>query len=206
MVRTYAPRLPAEQRAEQLLDAALDIALDRGFHAVTIEGVARAAGVTRPVVYGLYADRGALLTALLDRSEERALTQLAAALPAVPEPGAQTDPDELLVAGVAAYLHAAAGDPRTWRTVLLPPEGAPAELHARLAQNRRIVLGQLRELCAWGLARRGGPADLDVELFARGVQTLAEGAARLVLVAPGRWPVEGFLDFARVALRSLRPA
>ena len=203
--RGYAPRLPAAERAEQLLDAALEIALDRGFHAVTIDGVARAAGVTRPVVYGLYADRGALLTALLDRSEQRALSQLSDALPEVPAPDAQTDPDELLVAGVAAYLRAVAADPRTWRCILLPPEGAPPELHERLAGNRRIVLRQLRGLCAWGLSRRGGPPGLDVELFARAVQTLAEGAARLVLVAPQSWPIDGFLDFARTVLAALRP-
>ena len=201
--RGYAPRLPAPQRAEQLLDAALDIALARGFHAVTIDGVARAAGVTRPVVYGLYDDRAALLTALLDRAEQRAMTQLAAALPTVPPPDAQTDPDDLLVAGVAAYLSAVAADPRTWRCILLPPEGAPAELHARLAGNRRVVLRQLRALCGWGLSRRGGPVDLDVELFARAVMTLADGAARLVLVSPEKWPVEGFLDFARTALGAL---
>lgn len=203
--RGYAPRLPAAERTEQLLDAALSIALERGFHAVTIDGVARAAGVTRPVVYGQFADRTALLTALLDRAESRALSQLSAALPAVPDADEQVDPDELLVAGVTAYLGAVAADPRTWRTVLLPPEGAPSELHARLAGNRRIVLRQLRALCAWGLAQRGGPAELDVELFARAVLTLAEGAARLVLLAPEKWPVDGFLAFARTALAALRP-
>jgi AcrR family transcriptional regulator len=203
--RGYAPRLPGPQRAEQLLDAALDIALARGFHAVTIDGVARAAGVTRPVVYGLYVDRSALLAALLARAEQRALSQLSAALPAVPGTDARTDPDELLVAGVAAYLGAVAADPRTWRCILLPPEGAPPELHARLAGNRRVVLRQLRALCAWGLARRGGPAELDVELFARAVMTLADGAARLVLVAPDKWPVDGFVAFARTVLGALRP-
>ncbi len=47
--RPYAPRLPAAQRREQLLAAAQDIALSRGFHAVSIDGVAKACGVTRPV-------------------------------------------------------------------------------------------------------------------------------------------------------------
>lgn len=193
------------QRREQLLDTALEIALDRGFHAVTIDGVARAAGVTRPVVYGLFADRGALLAALVDRSEQRALAQLAPALPAVPGPADDVDPDALLVAGVGAYLEAVAADPDTWRVVLLPPEGAPPELTARLHAQRRVILHALRDLVAWGLERRGD-TELDVDLFARGVLTLAEGAARLHLQSPERYPVGRLAGFTQQLLSGLRPS
>ena len=201
--RPYAARMAPEQRREQLLDTALATALERGFHAVTVDGVARAAGVTRPVVYGLFADRAALLTALMDRSESRALAQLAPALPAVPAEGDDVDPDELLVAGVTAYLSAVRDDPPTWRVVLMPPEGAPPELTERLNSGRRAVLRTLRELVAWGLAERGGP-DVDVDLFARGVQTLSEGAARLLLEHPERYDVERFAAFTRSLFGSLR--
>ncbi len=49
--RPYAPRLPPEQRREQLLDAALCLIVERGYAGVSIEAVARIAGITRPVVY-----------------------------------------------------------------------------------------------------------------------------------------------------------
>jgi AcrR family transcriptional regulator len=204
--RVYAPRLPAQERQEQLLDTALVLALERGFHEVTIDAVARAAGVTRPVVYGQFVDRTALLTAVVERAERRSVAQLAAALPPVPEPGDEIDPDDLLVQGVAAFLSAVAADPATWRVVLLPPEGTPAELRARIAVQRRGALHHLRALVSWGLERRGGPSGLDVDLFARSVQTLAEGAAQLVLAAPDRYPLERFTTFARVALSALRPS
>jgi AcrR family transcriptional regulator len=193
-----------EARREQLLDTALRIALDRGFHAVTIDGVARAAGVTRPVVYGLFADRAALLTALLDRSEQRALTQLAPALPAVPGPSDDVDPGALLVAGVTAYLEAVSADPDTWRVLLLPPEGAPEELATRMRAQQRVVLEALRALVEWGLARLD-QSELDADLFARGVLTLAEGAARLHLQAPDRYPVDRFADFTAQLLAGLLP-
>ena len=201
--RPYAPRLPAAERREQLVEAALDIALERGFHAVSVDAVARACGVTRPVVYGLFEDRTALLTALADRAEERSLAQLAGVFPALEDLPADADPDELLVAGVTAYLSAVAEDPRTWRVVLLPPEGAPAEIAGRVDQHRRVLLRQLRALLTWGLERRGGPG-LDPDLFARAVFTLAEGAARLILADPGRWRLEAFQDFARTALSALQ--
>ena len=203
--RPYAPRLPAAERHEQLLDAALALALEMGFHAVTIDGIARTAGVTRPVVYGLFEDRTALLTALIDRAERRALAQLAPAFPEVPAEGADVDPDGLLLSGITAYLSAVAADPATWRVILLPPEGAPLELQNRITGQRRLLLGQLRALCDWGIKHRGGPAELDADLFARAVFTLAEGAARLILVDPDRWPVERFTEFTRVALAALHP-
>jgi len=201
--RPYAPRLPLAQRREQLLDAALDIALERGFHAVTVDAVARACDVTRPVVYGAFADRTALLTALADRAEARTLEQLGPVFPSGDLPQ-DADPDELLVAGVAAYLRAVSEDPRTWRVVLLPPEGAPAALAARVDRHRGVLLEQLRVLLEQGLALRGGPA-LDPGLFALAVFTLAEGAARLVLAEPEQWPVDRFVAFARTVLAALRP-
>jgi AcrR family transcriptional regulator len=192
----------AAQRREQLVDTAQEIALERGFHAVTVDGVAKAAEVTRPVVYGLFADRVELLAALLARAESRALAQLAPALPAVPGPEDYVDPDALLVDGVTAYLTAVRNDPETWRVILLPPEGAPPELAERLHAVHRDVLRELRVLVAWGMDRRGGAA-LDVDLFARGVLTLAEGAARLLLQAPDRYPVERFRAFTEDLLAGL---
>jgi AcrR family transcriptional regulator len=202
--RPYAARLPADQRREQLLTAAQTIALERGFHAVSVDGVAKACGVTRPVVYGVFADRTALLTALLDRGEARALTALADVFPAVPAPDADVDPDELLVRGITAYLTAVTRDPDTWKLILVTPEGAPPELGERVNAQRRVLLRALRGLLDWGLQRRGGPA-VDADLFARSVFTLAEGAARLLLQDPQRWSVQQFTAFTRTTLASLRP-
>lgn len=202
--RPYAPRLPSAERREQLLDAALALAVERGFHAVSVDGVARACGVTRPVVYGLFADRSALLTALAERAEQRVLTQLAPVFPAVPGPDDDVDPDDLLVAGIAAYLTAVQGDPHTWRVILLPPEGAPADMVERVQSNRRVLFRVLRDLLDWGLQRRGGP-EVDADLFARSVFTLAEGAARLLLEDPERWSVDDFVRFTRSALLAMRP-
>ena len=201
--RPYAPRLPAAERRDQLLQAAQAIALERGFHAVTVDGVAKACEVTRPVVYGVFEDRTALLAALMDRAEGRVMAQLAQVFPAVPGPEQDVDPDDLLLDGIVAYLTAVSSDPDTWKVILVPPEGAPPELGERVNAHRRVLLRVLRGLLDWGLARRGGPA-LDADLFARAVFTLAEGAARLVLEDPERWKVEQFADFTRTALAAMR--
>src|SRR3954452_6729392 len=117
--------MPMEERRAQLLDAALGIAVERGFHAVTMDGVARAAGVTRPVVYGLFPDRTALLSALVAQAEQDATAQLLPALPGVPAAGDDVDPDELLLAGITAFLTAVRESPRVWRAVLVPLQRGP---------------------------------------------------------------------------------
>jgi AcrR family transcriptional regulator len=206
--RPYAARMPAEERRTQLLDAALRIAVDQGFATVTMDRVARAAGVTRPVVYGLFADAGALLAALLSRETTRARAALASVLPPVPGPGEAVDPDELLVDGMRAYLSAVSEAPDTWRLVLFPVEGAPPLLQTSVAAARAEALDQISQLLIWGIgsSREDTSAlgeGLDVELFARMLIGLSEGAARLVLEEPGTWSVERFTRFAEQMLAAL---
>ncbi len=74
--------MPAEARREQLLDAAKAVVAEHGFHGVSIEAVARGAGVTRPIVYRHFDDLAALLDALVERETLRALLQLRDVLPA----------------------------------------------------------------------------------------------------------------------------
>src|SRR3954470_5559885 len=118
-------RMSAEQRREQLLDAAKKVAAEQGFHATSIEAVAREAGISRPIVYGHFHDLGGLLEALIERESARALTQLAKVLP---RDLAEGDPAEGLLAALRGYLEAVRADPETWRLVLMPQEGAPEML------------------------------------------------------------------------------
>src|SRR5438270_6353278 len=95
--RRYAPRMPPEQRREQLLDAALEVILAEGYAGVSVEAVARAAGVTRPVVYDHFPNLGKLIQALVEREELYSLTELEAVLPRDPR---GSDPAELLAGSV----------------------------------------------------------------------------------------------------------
>src|SRR3954469_25145871 len=83
------------ERREQLLDAALQIINERGYVAVSMEAVAREASVSRPVVYGAFANLEMLLAELLAREQERAEAGLAEIVPS--ELG-DRDPHEDVVA------------------------------------------------------------------------------------------------------------
>jgi AcrR family transcriptional regulator len=74
-------RMSGAERREQLIDVTKEIVGEQGFHAVSIEAVARRAGITRPVVYGHFDDLPTLLEAMVEREGNRALAQLALVLP-----------------------------------------------------------------------------------------------------------------------------
>jgi len=191
-------RLPSGERREQLLDVTKAIVAARGFHAVSIEAVAREAGITRPIVYGHFGDLDGLLEALVRRETARALAQLGEFLPTDLGAG---EPRALLLTGLRGYLEAVRGDPATWRLVLMPPEGAPALLRDLLGRGRAAVVAHLAEAARPGLGR-GGPSP-DPELTARTLSAVADEAARLSLTDPERYPVERLLAHAEWVLGQL---
>jgi len=193
-----ASRMSAPERRRQLLDVTRSIVARDGFHAVSIEAVAREAGITRPVVYGHFTDLPGLLEALVDQESERALGQLADVLPRDLAAG---DPRELLLGALRGYLAAVEAEPVTWRLVLMPPEGAPAILRDRIAQGRAAVVAQLAEAMRPGLGV--GRESPDPELTARTLSTLADEAARLLLTDPQRYPSARLLAHARWLLEEL---
>jgi AcrR family transcriptional regulator len=64
---TRPARLPRGERREHLLDVAAGLILDKGIEAVTMEGVAAAAGVSKGLGYAYFDNSSTLLRALLER-------------------------------------------------------------------------------------------------------------------------------------------
>src|SRR5436309_3133058 len=106
--RGRAAHLGPERRRPLVLDAAFELFLEHGYDGTSMDAVADAAGVTKPVVYDCFASKEELFTALLRREESRVQGQIAAALPR----GADTDDvEELLAAAFTAFLGAVAASP-----------------------------------------------------------------------------------------------
>jgi AcrR family transcriptional regulator len=185
-------RMSAAERREQLLDVTKELVAEHGFHHVSIEAVARAAGVSRPIVYGHFHDLPGLLEALIERESERALGQLSAVL--VRDLDTHEPRGELL-RGLRAYLDVARADPVTWRLVLMPPEGAPESLRERIAIGRAAVVAQLAVAVRSGFGP--GRESPDPELTAATLSAFADEQVRLMLTDPERYPVERIVEHAR---------
>lgn len=194
------PRLSGPQRREQILDATKELAGERGFHAISIDAVARTAGITRPVIYGHFSDLGGLLRALVEREGERATEQL---LDLLPDPQTEQPAREVLIGALRAFLEAVRCEPLTWRLVLMPSEGAPAILRDRVTAVRGAVTEQLVALTPQVLAGSDLPPPPDPELTALSIQAFAEDAARLLLDRPREYPIDRLVAHAEWLLRRL---
>jgi AcrR family transcriptional regulator len=179
-------------RREQVLDAAMTIVGEQGFPAVSIQSVARRAGITRPIVYEQFGNLHGLLYALVKREMGRARAQVAETeLTDL----AEGDPVELMLESLGTYLAAVQENPMTWKLVLTPPEGAPEVLRTRIVRGRATVLKSLTDAVSPGSL----PGDLseDPELTARILSAMADEYARLVLADPKRFPPARLLEHAR---------
>jgi AcrR family transcriptional regulator len=180
--------MAASARREHLLDVAMEIVIAEGFAAVSMQTVARRAGVSRPVVYEHFGDLGALLEALVDREMANALEQIdETAL------GDLSDGDaiEVMVDSLGRYLSAVESHPATWRLVLIPPDGAPESLRRAIVQGRRHVLRSITN--AVSLSSLTDAYSTDSELTARMLSAMADTYASLVLTDPVRYPPERLL-------------
>jgi AcrR family transcriptional regulator len=190
--------MPPPQRREQLIDAALSVIVQQGYGGVSIEAIARTAGVTRPVIYDHFPNLSELLQALVEREENYALAQLAEVVPDAPLAG---DPAELFAAGVRRFLDAVASRPETWRIILLPLDGTPALVRRQVETNRARLLERIQALVRWAIERSRIPSDVDVELCARAIRSLSEEAGRMVLTDRERFSPERYEQFVLAIMR-----
>jgi AcrR family transcriptional regulator len=189
--------MPPQERREQLVDAALSVIVEQGYEGVSIEAIARTAGVTRPVIYDHFPNLGELLQALIEREEHYALAQLADVVPGVPGDG---DPADLFAGSVRRFLDAVMSRPSTWRIILLPLEGTPAIVREHVEANRAQVLRRLEELVKWAIERSRIPGDLDVEICARAILRLSEEAGRMVLIDCERFSPDRYERFVHTIM------
>lgn len=195
--RPYAARVPMAERRQQLLDAALQVIDRDGYDGVSIDAIAKQAGVTRPVVYGAFDGLGPLLMSLLERQQQRALTQLYGALPLDALGRAPVE----LVDRAVPRLHAMLlEDPMTWRAILQSPAGLPDVVRERIDADRDRVRSTIALMVTAVL-----PKGSDPEVLSHAVLALLEHFGRLILAEPERFTAERLSGTARAMIGSWVP-
>ncbi|KAA1419504.1 TetR/AcrR family transcriptional regulator [Nocardioides humilatus] len=197
--RPYAARVPMDVRREQLMDAALAVIVRDGYGGVSVDAVAKEAGVTRPVVYGAFEGLGDLLTALLDRQQVRAFGRLLAALPDDPDP---KDPAALVEVAIERLVTMVREDPDTWRPILQPPDGLPDAVLQRIEADREQVRGIFAGLIA-GVSEQQDGVPFDADLYAHAMLAVVEHFGRLLIDDPDRFDTQRMVDGATRLLRLL---
>ena len=98
-------RLSPEARRAQLLDTAKAMVLEHGLQAFTMEGLAKAAGVSAPLVYNYFDGRPQLLQALLTREYGAFVAETREALA-----GAESFEDIVRISVTSNFDHHAPGN------------------------------------------------------------------------------------------------
>jgi AcrR family transcriptional regulator len=164
-------RVPRAVREEQLLEVAEQVFATQGYEGTSIEDIARAAGVTRPVVYDHFGSKEGIYLACVRRARaelERLFDEAA---------GASDDTAAQLWAGINAYFEFVERHGRAW-DVLFGQGGAVAGPAAEELTRQRFAT--VRGI-AGVFTRSAGPREVDaqaVEAFAHALSGSGEQLAK----------------------------
>ncbi|MFJ6609611.1 TetR family transcriptional regulator [Streptomyces sp. NPDC091289] len=113
-------RTAAERRRRELLEAADRVVLRDGPQA-SMNAIAAEAGITKPILYRHFGDKGGLYRALAKRHTDALLSALRAAL------DAPADRRERVESTLDTYLAAIEARPQVYRFLMHPADGAAAD-------------------------------------------------------------------------------
>jgi AcrR family transcriptional regulator len=154
---------PADRsaRRESLLDAA-DRIVQRDGPAVSMASIAAEAGITKPILYRHFGDKGGLYAALAERHTDRLLASLQSAL------ATEGTPRERVARTVDAYLRTIETEPQVYRFLV---HSAEIQTTAAAAGQVQSFLNRLSSLLAAGIAVELGltRGSLRAEVWARGI-------------------------------------
>ncbi|MEU2722934.1 TetR family transcriptional regulator [Streptomyces smyrnaeus] len=137
-----------EQRRRQLLEAAERVVLRDGPGA-SMNAIAAEAGITKPILYRHFGDKGGLYRALAIRHTDALLASLRAAL------DAPRERRERVEATLDTYLAAIAAHPQVYRFLMHPAEDASSsERGFDVGQHSAPLLRRLGEELAKVIAER----------------------------------------------------
>jgi AcrR family transcriptional regulator len=170
---TQRTRLPRAERERQVLAAARALFAGRGYGAVTMDDVADAVGVTKPLLYMYFGNKERLY---LDCMEPAARDLRDAVAGAVAEAGRPADALEL---GVRAFFSFVDRDRDAWRVLFDETLPAGGEVARRVAEHRERLEALVARLVVARLPGRGrGRAAVEAEALSTALLGAAESLAR----------------------------
>ncbi len=163
-------RLPAAERRTQLLETAVAVFAANGFHATSMNDVAEAAGVTKPVLYQHFGSKRDLFVELLTQIGEELREAIAKATADAPGPRQQIEN------GFRAYF-AFVGQRTDAFSVLF---GSGARRDPEFASFARNVEDSIAEAIAGLIMVDGEPVE-NRKILAHGIVGMTEATSRIWL-------------------------
>src|ERR1700735_2122429 len=159
-------RLTAGQRRRQLVAVALELFAQRGYRATTMDDIAEAAGVTKPLLYQHFSSKRALYLELVDSIAHDVLGAVGRAVMRAEGPRQQVE------LGFAAYFRLVVSREAEFRLLYGRDHADDLELGRALRAVEDAIAEAIDPLIDAGLD------DRHRRLLAYGLRGLAEGASR----------------------------
>ena len=201
--QTSNRRLTAEQRRQQLFAVALELFARRGYRATTMDDIAEAAGVTKPLVYQHFSSKRALYLELVDSIAQDLLIAIRRAVMRAEGPRQQVE------MGFAAYFRLVISREAEFRLLYGRDHAEDKELGRALRTVEDAIAEAIDHLIDAGLD------DDHRRLLAYAVVGMAEGASRRFMAQrPGadsaveeeaQRLAQRMADLAWAGLRSVHP-
>jgi AcrR family transcriptional regulator len=160
-------RLRAAERRAQLLGVARRLFARDGYRGASMESIAEAAGVTKPVLYQHFSSKRALCQALLASDLGRLTEELETAF------SQAEGNEERLRRGFGAYLDFVDRHEDAFRLLFTEALGLDADFQHQVARFRRWVAGRVATI----IAAEAGLVPARARALAAAIVGMAEGAA-----------------------------
>jgi AcrR family transcriptional regulator len=166
-------RLPRAEREQQVLAAARALFAERGYGAVTMDEVADAVGVTKPLLYIYFGNKERLYLACMEPAAEELREAVASAVAQAARPADALEP------GVKAFFSFVDRDRDAWRVLFDETLPAGGEVARRVAEQRAELEALVARLVVARLpGRRLGRAAVEAEALSTALLGAAESLAR----------------------------
>ncbi len=160
-------RTPRAVREAQMVAAAERLFAERGYHGVSMDAIAAATGISKPMLYDYFGSKEGLFLACVERARGRLFDRVATA---VREGGGA---EASLRAGVEAFLVFANEQRETW-PVLFGEGGRFGEAAAAIrAEQAGLIAQLLRELPGWKREPDAEQLDAVAHVFVGAAEAIA---------------------------------
>lgn len=166
-------RLPRAEREQQVLDIAHARFAADGYGAVTMDDVAAAAGVTKPLLYAYFGNKERLYIACMERAGDAMLTTVLEAV------AAAEGPADALRRGLRAFFAFVDEDRDAWRVLFDETLPAGGDVAQRVGEYRDRLVGLVAQTLLSRLpSERRAEHAPEIEALSHTILGAAEALAR----------------------------
>ena len=142
-------RLPREVREKQILDAAVQVFSEHGYHNAAMDEVSEVAGVSKPMIYAYLGSKEDLFAACIRREANLLMEAIVGGV------SADLEPDMQLWMGLRSFFEFVAANKASWRVLHRQAIAQAGPFSAELMAMRSRAIALVDALLVRGATRKG---------------------------------------------------